>query len=34
MGLLFEWDEEKSLNNLRKHGGSFEEARSSVIHYQ
>lgn len=26
MGLLFEWDEEKSRNNLRKHGVSFEEA--------
>lgn len=26
MGLLFEWDEEKSRNNLRKHGVSFDEA--------
>jgi uncharacterized protein len=26
MGLLFEWDEEKSWENLRKHGVSFEEA--------
>jgi uncharacterized DUF497 family protein len=26
MGLLFEWDEEKSRSNLRKHGVSFEEA--------
>jgi uncharacterized protein len=26
MGLLFEWDEEKSRKNLRKHGVSFEEA--------
>lgn len=26
MGLLFEWDEEKSRKNLRKHGVSFDEA--------
>lgn len=26
MALLFEWDEEKSQCNLRKHGVSFEEA--------
>jgi uncharacterized DUF497 family protein len=26
MALLFEWDEEKSQSNLRKHGISFEEA--------
>jgi uncharacterized protein len=26
MGLLFEWDEEKSRNNLRKHAVSFDEA--------
>jgi len=26
MGLLFEWDEEKSRNNLRKHSISFDEA--------
>jgi len=26
MGLLFEWDEEKSRKNLRKHGVAFEEA--------
>lgn len=26
MALLFEWDEEKSQSNLRKHGVSFEEA--------
>ncbi len=26
MGLLFEWDEEKSRSNLRKHGVAFEEA--------
>jgi len=26
MGLLFEWDEEKSRSNLRKHGVGFEEA--------
>jgi uncharacterized DUF497 family protein len=26
MGLLFEWDKEKSRNNLRKHGVSFDEA--------
>lgn len=26
MGLLFEWDKEKSRSNLRKHGVSFDEA--------
>lgn len=26
MALLFEWDEEKSQSNLRKHGVGFEEA--------
>ncbi|UVT15009.1 MAG: BrnT family toxin [Nitrospira sp.] len=26
MGLLFEWDERKARQNLRKHGISFEEA--------
>lgn len=26
MGLLFEWDEERSRSNLRKHGVGFEEA--------
>jgi uncharacterized protein len=26
MGLLFEWDEEKSRSNVQNHGVSFEEA--------
>jgi len=26
VGLTFEWDEKKATANLRKHGGSFEEA--------
>lgn len=26
MGLRFEWDKEKSRNNLRKHGVTFDEA--------
>ena len=26
MGIDFEWDEEKAILNLRKHGVSFEEA--------
>lgn len=26
MGLVFEWDERKARDNLRKHGVSFEEA--------
>jgi len=26
--LIFEWDSEKSKNNLHKHGVSFEEAMS------
>jgi uncharacterized protein len=26
MGLLFEWDERKAEQNLRKHGVSFDEA--------
>ena len=25
--MRFEWDEEKSINNLKKHGVSFEEAK-------
>lgn len=28
MGLIFEWDEDKENANLRKHGLSFEEAKS------
>ena len=28
MGLTFEWDEEKDLLNQRKHGVSFEEAKT------
>ena len=28
MDLTFEWDEEKALNNLRKHGIAFDEART------
>lgn len=28
MALTFEWDEEKDLGNQRKHGISFEEAKS------
>lgn len=28
MALTFEWDEEKALENLRKHGVSFVEART------
>ncbi|MFQ5652235.1 MAG: BrnT family toxin [bacterium] len=28
MALTFEWDEEKSRRNFRKHGVSFEEART------
>jgi uncharacterized DUF497 family protein len=28
MALTFEWDEEKSRQNLRKHGVSFEEAKT------
>ncbi len=28
MGLTFEWDEEKSRENLRKHKVSFEEAKT------
>ena len=29
MGLVFEWDAERALGNLEKHGVSFEEAASS-----
>jgi len=28
MALTFEWDEEKSKGNLRKHGVTFEEAKT------
>ena len=28
MGLLFEWDPDKALTNLTKHGVSFEEAKT------
>ncbi len=28
MALLFEWDEEKSNSNYRKHGIAFEEAKT------
>ena len=28
MALTFEWDEEKSEGNLRKHGVSFDEAKT------
>ncbi len=28
MALTFEWDEEKSGSNLKKHGVSFEEAKT------
>jgi uncharacterized DUF497 family protein len=28
MGLIFEWDEEKAKENLRKHQVSFEEAKT------
>ena len=28
MGLMFEWDEDKEDANLRKHGISFEEAKT------
>ena len=28
MALTFEWDEEKSKENLRKHGVSFNEAKT------
>ncbi len=31
MALTFEWDEEKSRSNFRKHGISFEEAKT-VFH--
>ena len=27
-GLSFEWDEQKNLSNRKKHGVSFEEAKS------
>jgi len=29
MGLVFEWDAEKGLGNLEKHGVSFKEAASA-----
>lgn len=29
MGLVFEWDAEKGMGNLEKHGVSFEEAASA-----
>ncbi len=28
MNLIFEWDEEKADNNLRKHGVTFDEAKT------
>jgi uncharacterized DUF497 family protein len=28
MGLTFEWDEEKDLSNEKKHGVSFDEAKT------
>ncbi|MEK7249790.1 MAG: BrnT family toxin [Bacteroidota bacterium] len=28
MNLLFQWDRDKALSNLRKHGVSFEEAKT------
>ena len=28
MGLTFEWDEDKSKRNVRKHGVTFEEAKT------
>lgn len=28
MSLLFEWDDEKAISNLKKHGISFDEAKS------
>jgi uncharacterized protein len=31
MDLVFEWDEEKNRANVRKHGVSFEEARSAFL---
>jgi uncharacterized DUF497 family protein len=35
MGLTFEWDEEKSKNNFKKHTVTFEEAKTVLmIHLQ
>ena len=31
MDLVFEWDEEKKRANVKKHGVSFEEARSAFL---
>jgi uncharacterized DUF497 family protein len=31
LGLRFEWDEEKNVRNRRKHGVSFEEARTVFL---
>lgn len=31
MDLVFEWDEEKARANRRKHGVSFDEARSAFL---
>jgi uncharacterized DUF497 family protein len=31
MDLVFEWDEEKNRANVKKHGVSFEEARSAFL---
>jgi uncharacterized DUF497 family protein len=28
LGVIFEWDEEKAAANLKKHGVSFEEAKT------
>ncbi len=28
MALLFEWDNEKAINNVKKHGVNFDEAKS------
>jgi uncharacterized protein len=31
MDLVFEWDEEKNRANVKKHGVSFEDARSAFL---
>ncbi len=30
-GMTFEWDDEKAINNLEKHGVSFDEAAQSFL---
>ena len=33
MSIEFQWDKEKALQNLKKHGVTFEEAATTLLRY-